>query len=237
MARKRRTKQLSVGRILAIKPEKIDKMNSKELRKLTTFLNSAANKRVKRAQQLGTESEILSQAIKGGRFRTSRITKGMTEEKALETAYAEFMRVREFLTKETSTTRGVKKTQRKILLGFKRKAKKFYGVDTSAVGIIPEEQDPFEPSLEDFTEQDLNDLVWTMVDKLAETKALTKENRYQAAGQAYDTLSHKILSKDELHAYLKKWADDNYIQDVEKKAQNEVTDAEVRRNLKRIRQS
>ena len=104
---KKRTKQLSVGKILALKPAKIEKMSAKELRKLTTFLNSAANKRVKRAAQLGTESEVLRKAAEGGRFKTTRVSTKIPEAEARPIAYAEFMRVREFLKKETSSTRGV----------------------------------------------------------------------------------------------------------------------------------
>ena len=112
---KKRSKQLSVGKILALKPAKIEKMSAKELRKITTFLNSAANKRLKRAAQLGTESEVLRRAAEGGRFKTTRIGKNVPEAEARPIAYAEFMRVREFMRKETSSTRGVKKTQKKII--------------------------------------------------------------------------------------------------------------------------
>lgn len=231
--KKRRSKQLSVGRILAMKPDKLDKLSTKRLKELTTYLNSAANKRVKRAQQLGTESEILRQAIEGGRFKTSRVAKGTTEAKAREIAIAEFMRVREFMKKETSSTRGVKKTQKKILKKFKSKAKKKFGIDTENVGIIPEDTDPFKLGIEGFTEQDLNDLVWTQVDKLAETKALTKENRYQAAGEAYEILSKEIKSKDELHELLVDWSNRSYIEDVEK-SEEDVPDEEIDKIFKRL---
>lgn len=226
MARKRR-KQLSVGRILALKPGQIEKMTSKELRKITTFLNSAANKRLKRAAQLGTESEVLRKAQEGGRFKTTRITpkmeKEMGEAQARSIAYSEFMRVREFLKKETSSTRGVKKTQKKIIRKFKQKVKKLgIDLDKKDEGMIS--VDPYTLSAH-ISEKDLNDLVWTQVDKLGETKALTKQDRYRAAGEAYEVLMGELKTKDELFTHLQDWADQQYIADVEK--QVEYSDEEI----------
>ena len=210
---KKRTKQLSVGKILALKPAKIEKMSAKELRKITTFLNSAANKRIKRAAQLGTESEVLRKAAEGGRFKTTRIGRNVPEIEARPIAYAEFMRVREFLKKETSSTRGVKKTQRKIIQKFKQKAKKM-GINLEPA---PIEGKPLTPQQlgQAISDRDLNDLVWTQVDKLGETKALTKQDRYRAAGAAYEVLSQEIKTKDELFKYLETWAEDEYIASVE----------------------
>ena len=213
MARKRRTKQLSVGKILAMKPDKIEKLSARELRKLTTFLNSAANKRVKRAQQLGTESEVLRRAAEGGRFKTTRIGKNVPEAQARPIAYAEFMRVREFMRKETSSTRGVKKTQKKIIKKFMQKAKKL-GIDMEPQMIPASELSPQQLGQE-ISDRDLNDIVWTQVDKLGETRALTKEDRYRAAGAAYEIMTQELKTKDELFNYLEQWAKDEYISSVE----------------------
>ena len=210
---KKRTKQLSVGKILALKPAKIEKMSAKELRKLTTFLNSAANKRVKRAAQLGTESEVLRKAAEGGRFKTTRVSTKIPEAEARPIAYAEFMRVREFLKKETSSTRGVKKTQKKIIRKFKQKAKKL-GINLEPTPVEGQLLTPQQLG-QAISDRDLNDLVWTQVDKLGETKALTKQDRYRAAGAAYEVLSQEIKTKDELFKYLETWAEDEYIASVE----------------------
>lgn len=217
----KRTKQLSVGRILAMKPDKIEKLSAKELRKLTTFLNSAANKRVKRAGQLGTESEVLRKAVEGGRFKTTRISAKTPEAEARPIAYAEFMRVREFMKKETSSTRGVKKTQKKIIKKFKQKVKKM-GIPTESVsteGMTPQQLG------KEISDKDLNDLVWTQVDKLAETRAMTKEDRYRAAGAAYEIVSQVINTKEKLFEYLQKWAQDEYIRSVEE--DQDVGDEEI----------
>ena len=219
MARKRRTKQLSVGRILAMKPDKLEKLNASELRKLTTFLNSAANKRVKRAAQLGTESEVLRKAAEGGRFKTTRIGKNVPEAEARPIVYAEFMRVREFLKKETSSTRGVKKVQKKVIRKFKQKAKKL-GINLEPA---PVEGQPLTPQA--ISDRDLNDLVWTQVDKLAEEKPMTKEDRYRAAGAAYEIISQEIKTKEELFNYLEDWADKEYIASVEN--EQDVGDEEL----------
>lgn len=228
MTRKRRTKQLSVGRILAMKPDKLEKLSARELRGLTTVLNSAANKRVKRAGQLGTDSEVLRKAAEGGRFKTTRIGKNVPESEARPIAYAEFMRVREFLKKETSSTRGVKKTQKKIIRKFKQKAKKL-GIDLDKRDEEVLTVDPQTLSVQ-ISERDLNDLVWTQVDKLGETKALTKQDRYRAAGEAYDILTTELKTKEELFTHLQDWADAQYIADVENN--DDVGDDEIEKAFK-----
>ena len=221
MARKRRTKQLSVGRILAMKPDKLEKLNAREIRGLTTILNSAANKRVKRAAQLGAESEILRQAMECGRFRTSRIGKGVTEADALKTAYADFFRVREFLQKDTSTARGINKKKRRVIKGFLKKAKK--------MELIEKEEDvtPWLDLPEIRTQQDLNDLIWGAVDKLAETITITKENRYRVANKAYDIIirDKRIKRKNTVFKRLEKWADKAY--DASVQAFNDVGSDEI----------
>lgn len=211
----KRRKQLSVGKILALKPAQLEKLSAKELRRYTTFLNSAANKRVKRAQERGTESEVLRKAIQGGRFKTSRIGKNIPEAEARPIAYAEFMRVREFMKKETSSTRGVKKTQKKIIKKFMQKAKKL-GITqepTPSKDIIIS-LDPQQLGRQ-ISDQDLNDLVWTQVDKLAENHTLTKEQRYRAAGAAYEIVTQSVKTKEQLYNDLTKWYDDDYISSVE----------------------
>lgn len=199
-------KQLSVGRILALKPKQLEKMSAKELRKVTTILNSAANKRIKRAQALGTDSRVIEKAIQGGHFRTTRIQAGTPEAEARPIAYAEFMRVRTFLAKDTSSTRGVKKQQKKIIKKFKQKARKILKPDVG--------QEPFKVSPQ-IDEGVLNGLVWSQVDKLAETKPLTKEERYRAAGAAYEIMSQELKTDEELFNYLTTWADNEYIDSVE----------------------
>lgn len=221
---KRRKKQLSVGKILALKPNKLEKMSAKELRQLTTFLNSAANKRIKRAQQAGTKSEVLRKAMEGGRFKTSRIGKNVPESEARPIAIAEFMRVRDFLKKDTSSMRGIKKTQKKIIDKFKKVVKKL-GIDLDKNKEVKEpSEDPFELGKQ-ISEQDLNDLVWTQVDKLGESKALTKQDRYRAAAEAYEVVTNQMQTKEELFEHLQQWADEQYIADVENN--DDVGDEEI----------
>ena len=221
--KRKRTKQLSVGKILAMKPDKIEKLSARELRKLTTFLNSAANKRVKRAAQLGTESEVLRKAVQGGRFKTTRISSKVPEAEARPIAIAEFMRVREFLKKETSSTRGVKKTQKKVIRKFKQKARKL-GIEIEKPVIDVEGLTPQQLGQE-ISDRDLNDLVWTQVDKLSEERAMTKEDRYRAAGAAYEILSQEIKTKEQLFSYLQNWAQEDYISSVEN--EQDVGDEEI----------
>lgn len=216
--KRKRTKQLSVGRILAMKPDKLEKLSARELRKLTTFLNSAANKRVKRAAQLGTESEVIRKAVAQGRFKTTRISAKTPEAEARPIAYAEFMRVREFLKKETSSTRGVKKVQKKVIRKFKQKARKL-GINVEGEPLTPKQLG------KEISDRDLNDLVWTQVDKLSEERPMTKEDRYRAAGAAYEIISQEIKTKEELFNYLEEWAAKDYIASVEN--EQDVGDEEL----------
>ena len=206
MARRKRVK-LSVGKILALKPKELDKMSTEKLRAVTTILNSAANKRIKRAKNLGTESSVIDKAIQGGRFQTKRLPKTTSPEKARAVAMSEFMRVRAFLSKETSSTRGVKKKQKKVIKQFIKQARK--------ISLVPSETENFKPwylDLNKMDEKKINDLVWTSVDKLAEEKPLTKEGRYRAASAAYEMVTgeQKITDKDSLFKMLEGWAQQDY---------------------------
>lgn len=198
----RRTKPIPVRKILALTPKEIDRLSPKKLRAYTTILNSAANKRLKRAQKLGTQSAVMEKALEGGRFKTTRPTKGMTPVQQKATAYAEFMRAREFLSKQTSTTRGIKKQQRKIKKEFIKKAHIITAGD-----LFTEQQ---------LTDKEINELVWTQVDKLAESKAMTKQDRYRAAETAYDAINTKnITTKEELFKYMEEKREEIYLQSVE----------------------
>jgi hypothetical protein len=210
MAR-RKTRPLPVRKILALTPKEIEKLSPKKLQAYTTILNSAANKRVKRAQKLGTKSAVIEKAIEGGRFKTTRITKGTDPVKAKAITYSEFMRARDFLTKQTSATRGVKKQQRKVKKEFIKKTKMIAG-------------DIFKD--QPLTDTEINDLVWTQVDKMAESRAMTKEDRYRAAETAYEAVTSKdIRSKDELFKYMEEKREEIYIQSVENS--DDVGDDEI----------
>ena len=220
----RRRVKMTVGKALALKPEQIDKMSLEKLRAVTTILNSAANKRIKRAKQLGTQSEVIEKAQKGGRFKTSRTNKKLSEEKQLAIARAEFMRVRGFLQKETSSTRGVKKTQTKIIKKFIKEAKKITVEPTPEQNFVPWYQ-----TLGEMDKDKINDLVWTSVDKLAEEKPLTKEGRYRVANAAYEMVTgeQKISDKDSLFKMLEEWAKqdyDNSIQEFEDVGDDEIAE-------------
>ena len=136
MARRRRVK-MTVGKILALKPSEIEKMSTEKLRAVTTILNSAANKRIKRAKNLGTESSVIDKAMEGGRFKTQRLPKTTSPEKARSIVMAAFMRVRGFLQKETSSTRGVKKKQKNVIKQFIKQAKKLTLIPEPSEAYIP----------------------------------------------------------------------------------------------------
>jgi len=222
----KRKKQLSVGRILALKPLQLEKMSAKELRQLTTILNSAANKRVKRAQTLGTESRVIEKAIQGGHFRTTRIPAGTPESEARPIAYAEFMRARTFLSKDTSSTRGVKKQQKRIIKKFKKKIKQM-GIewDTRTEG-GPDVFD-YGEFTDQMSEKQINDMVWSTVDKLSEAHALTKEDRYRAAAFAYEIIENGPLTKEDLFDQLEQWYKSYNDED-----EGDISDEEIAKNFR-----
>ena len=213
-----------VSRILALKPAELEKLSTKQLQKYTTILNSAANKRVKRAYALGTESKVIDKAIEGGRFKTTRLTKDMSETQKRAIAESEFMRVKGFLEKETSSTRGVKKTQRKVMKAFSKRVNK---------GLPKSEQinpaDWYKNISPDETTT-LNDLIWSMVDKVAETHATTKEQRYALAGHAYEVATRKrkpVHTKKGMFRSLLAWRKKQYEQEAGKDLASDVGDEEL----------
>lgn len=94
MAKRRTRVKMSVGKILALKPDELEKMSTAKLKAITTILNSAANKRVKRAQQLGTESSVIDDAIKGGKFVTPRSNKKMSDAEMRSMVESSFIRAK-----------------------------------------------------------------------------------------------------------------------------------------------
>lgn len=213
-----------VSRILALKPGELEKMSTKQLQKATTILNSAANKRVKRAYKLGTESSVIDKALEGGRFRTSRLPKSMSETEKRATAEAEFMRVRDFLKKETSSTRGVKKTQRKIMKKFTNKFNK--GLPESEKLSTKDWYQAIEPG----SETTLNDLVWAAVDKFAEKNPVTKEQRYTLAGHAYEVATRSwkpVHTKSGMLSSLRAFSKKQYAEESGKDLTAGVGDNEV----------
>lgn len=212
MAKRRTRVKMSVGKILALKPDEIEKMSTAKLKAITTILNSAANKRVKRAEKLGTESAVIDKAKQGGRFITPRFGKKTPEEEQRSKILSSFMRARDFMTKETSSTRGVKKTQKKVIKQFIKQAKKITLPSGSG-----EEYTPWFMDLKKIDKEKINELVWKSVDKFAEANPLTKEGRYRVANVAYELVTgdKPITDKDSLFKMLEDWAQEDYEQSVQ----------------------
>ena len=90
---------LSIKKILDMTPGDLNKLNKKDLQKITGRLVSAGNKRLRRAEAKNIESPAFAYIRdNGGVFST----KG----KNLNQLRAEFARARNFLTAETSTIKG-----------------------------------------------------------------------------------------------------------------------------------
>ena len=167
----RQTKQTSVKQILNMSSKQISKLSDAELRKMVVIANSAANKRIKRAESAGLTSGVIDRAKENGKFSV----KGVENRVQLENA---FTNVKNFLSAQTSSVAGIKKQQRKM---FKNLAK-----------IVNKELPPEEQiNLSGQNEVDLKNisgLIWQQIDKLSERKSLgiTSNERYKLAAHAYN---------------------------------------------------
>ena len=167
----RQTKQTSVKQILNMSSKQISKLSDAELRRMVVIANSAANKRIKRAESAGLTSGVIDRAKENGKFSV----KGVENRIQLENA---FTNVKNFLSAQTSSVAGIKKQQRKM---FKNLAK-----------IVNKELPPEEQiNLSGQNEVDLKNisgLIWQQIDKLSERKSLgiTSNERYKLAAHAYN---------------------------------------------------
>ena len=132
--------------------KQISKLSDAELRKMVVIANSAANKRIKRAESAGLTSGVIDRAKENGKFSV----KGVENRVQLENA---FTNVKNFLSAQTSSVAGIKKQQRKM---FKNLAK-----------IVNKELPPEEQiNLSGQNEVDLKNisgLIWQQIDKLAKS--------------------------------------------------------------------
>lgn len=197
----RKTKQTSVKQILNMSSKQISKMSDAELRKIVTIANSAANKRIKRAEKAGLTSGVIERAKERGPFSV----KGVTNRGQLESA---FTRVRLFLSSETSTTRGIKASQKKTFQNLAKIVNKE----------LPESE---QININDDVDlQNISGLIWQQIDKLSEDKSLgiNRNERYRLAAHAYNVTTRDkrpIQTKRGLFKNLKTYYDKMYKQSIE----------------------
>ena len=199
----RQTKQTSVKQILNMSSKQISKLSDAELRKMVVIANSAANKRIKRAESAGLTSGVIDRAKENGKFSV----KGVENRVQLENA---FTNVKNFLSAQTSSVAGIKKQQRKM---FKNMAK-----------IVNKELPPEEQiNLSGQNEVDLKNisgLIWQQIDKLSERKSLgiTSNERYKLAAHAYNVTTRDrrpIQTKTGLFKNLEKYYKQMYEKSLE----------------------
>lgn len=199
----RKTKQTSVKQILNMSSKQISKLSDAELRKMVVIANSAANKRIKRAESAGLTSGVIDRAKENGKFSV----KGVQNRVQLENA---FTNVKNFLSAQTSSVAGIKKQQRKM---FKNLAK-----------IVNKELPPEEQiNLSGQNEVDLKNisgLIWQQIDKLSERKSLgiTSGERYKLAAHAYNVTTRDrrpIQTKSGLFKNLEKYYKQMYEKSLE----------------------
>lgn len=194
----RKTKQMNIQQILNLNSKQISKMSDATLRKITVIANSAANKRIVRAGKAGVTSGVIEQAKEYGKFSV----KGVTSRSQLE---GQFTRVRNFLSAKTSTTAGIKRSQRRM---FKNLA-----------NIVNKEMPPQEQisiaGKDEVDLQNISGLIWQQIDKLSEIKSLgiTRKERYRLAAHAYNVTTRDkrpIQTKRGLFDNLKRYYENMY---------------------------
>ena len=100
---------MTTEEIINLDIEDIQKLNTKQLQRLTTQIVSTANKRVKALQSAGLEDSLILTQIKDFSGRFSSKIEGKNKLNRLRNT---FSNVRNFLLAETSTVRGYKKYNR-----------------------------------------------------------------------------------------------------------------------------
>lgn len=194
----RKTKQTNVSQILAMSSKQISKMSDEKLRSIIRIANSAANKRIVRAQKQGVTSGVIEKANEYGKFSV----KGVTTRSQLESS---FNRVRGFLSAETSTVSGIKRSQRKMFKNLARIVNKE----------LPTDEQIRLSGMDEIKLQDISGLIWQQIDKLSEDKSLgiTRKERYRIAAHAYNVTTRNnrpIKTKRGLFKNLQRFYDDLY---------------------------
>lgn len=100
---------MTTEEIINLDIEDIQKLNTKQLQRLTTQIVSTANKRVKALQSAGLEDSLILTQMKDFSGRFSSKIEGKNKLNRLRNT---FSNVRNFLLAETSTVRGYKKYNR-----------------------------------------------------------------------------------------------------------------------------
>ena len=100
---------MTTEEIINLDIEDIQKLNTKQLQRLTTQIVSTANKRVKALQSAGLEDSLILTQMKDFSGRFSSKVEGKNKLNRLRNT---FSNVRNFLLAETSTVRGYKKYNR-----------------------------------------------------------------------------------------------------------------------------
>lgn len=123
----------SVKDLLNMKPKELKSLSRSDLAKVVSKMASAGNKRLKRFEKKGVETPATRQAMKVGKFSVAG--------KSIEQLLAEYIRVKQFLTSETSTSKGFKAYRKRIKKGYEKAGIKIGGG-------TPEEQEEFTSRME-----------------------------------------------------------------------------------------
>ena len=106
-------KGLTVNVILNMSTRQLNALDAKDLARVSGRLRSAANKRLRRLEKSGMESPAYRNAMRGGGSFS-------TKDKDLVGLRNEFLRMKTFMEGKTSTVRGAKQAQKKMVDEFKK---------------------------------------------------------------------------------------------------------------------
>lgn len=106
-------KGLTVNDILNMSARQLNALDAKDLARVSGRLRSAANKRLRRLEKSGMESPAYRNAMRGGGSFS-------TKDKDLVGLRNEFLRMKTFMEGKTSTVRGAKQAQKKMVDEFKK---------------------------------------------------------------------------------------------------------------------
>lgn len=104
---------LSVKKILSMDVSEFNKLNKKDLQKITGRLVSAGNKRLRRAEQAGVTSPAFAFIRDNGGFFS-------TKDKNINQLRSEFVRAKNFLESETGTIKGAIKFRKESIAALKK---------------------------------------------------------------------------------------------------------------------
>ena len=184
----------SVNQLVHLSATQIKGYDRKNLARIVTKLNSAANKRIVRLEKAGYNTPAMRAAKvdKGGRFSVAG--------KNLKQLRAEYIRVSGFLKADTSTKKGYKSFIKKIKKAFEDKGVKIGGKGGT--------------DMQDFIQKETKIYDW-----LKEKSPIIEESgyKYEAMKMISEYVNQNNLSESAIKRRMSKWVKEVYEEEQRKR--------------------